>query len=192
MRVPLIQNAVPPGWLRLPTLMNLPPDDSALNRLARELAARLLARGETLATAESCTGGMIATVLTDLAGSSAWFERGIVSYSNAAKTELLGVPEATIASFGAVSGPTVIAMADGLRARAPVAWTVSVSGIAGPTGEVPGKPVGTVFIGWSGAGVAASSTRFQVAGDRDAVRRRTVAAALAGLLDLIDATPQPA
>lgn len=162
------------------------PDDSALAALASRIASRLIARRERMATAESCTGGLIAKVLTDLAGSSAWFERGIVSYSNEAKAELLGVPEATLASFGAVSGPTVIAMADGLRARAPVAWTVSVSGIAGPTGEVPGKPVGTVFIGWSGAGIATASSRFQFAGDRDAVRRRTVEAALQGLIDLLD------
>ncbi|WP_293368867.1 CinA family protein [Nevskia sp.] len=162
------------------------PDDVRLNALASELASRLIARGERMATAESCTGGMIAKVLTDLAGSSAWFERGIVSYSNEAKAELLGVPETTIASFGAVSSPTVIAMADGLRARAPVAWTVSVSGIAGPTGEVPGKPVGTVFIGWSGAGIATSASRFQFDGDRDAVRRRTVEAALQGLIDLLE------
>lgn len=163
------------------------PDDDTLNALALQIASRLIARRERMATAESCTGGMIAKVLTDLSGSSAWFERGIVSYSNEAKAELLGVEPATIARFGAVSGPTVIAMADGLRGRAPVQWTVSVSGIAGPTGDVPGKPVGTVFIAWSGAGIATSSSRFQFDGDRDAVRRRTVAAALQGLIDLIDA-----
>lgn len=166
------------------------PDDAALAALAGQIAVRLIARRQRMATAESCTGGMIAKVLTDLAGSSAWFERGIVSYSNEAKVELLGVPEATLACFGAVSGATVIAMADGLRARAPVAWTLSVSGIAGPSGEVPGKAVGTVFIGWSGAGIASASSRFQFDGDRDAVRRRTVDAALAGLIDLLDAARQ--
>lgn len=166
------------------------PDDAALQALAQQIAVRLIARRQRMATAESCTGGLIAKVLTDLAGSSAWFERGIVSYSNEAKAELLGVPETTIARHGAVSGPTVIAMADGLRARAPVQWTVSVSGIAGPTGEVPGKPVGTVFIGWSGVGIASASSRFQFEGDRDAVRRRTVDAALAGLIDLLDAARQ--
>ena len=165
--------------------MTAAPDDAALTLLARDLASRLLARGERLATAESCTGGLIAKVLTDLAGSSAWFERGIVSYSNEAKQDLLDVPAETLAAFGAVSGPAVIAMADGLRARAPVQWTVAVSGIAGPGGAVPGKPVGTVFIGWAGRGIAASSSRFRFDGDRDAVRRRTVQAALAGLLDLI-------
>lgn len=172
--------------------MTPPPDDTALADLARALAARLLARNERLATAESCTGGMIATVLTDLAGSSAWFERGIVSYSNEAKQALLGVPETTLAEFGAVSGPTVLAMADGLLARAPVQWAVSISGIAGPTGAVPGKPVGTVYIGWAGVGIAASASRFQFDGDRDAVRRRSVAAALQGLLDLLDGAPAAA
>lgn len=163
------------------------PDDVRLNALASALAARLIARGERLATAESCTGGLIAKVLTDLSGSSAWFERGIVSYSNDAKAELLGVPEATLAEFGAVSGPTVIAMADGLRARAPVAWTLSVSGVTGPTNNSTDKPVGTVFMAWAGAGIATSSSRFQFEGDRDAVRRRTVEAALQGLIDLLDA-----
>ena len=123
------------------------PDDTRLNTLSRRLGDRLLARGELMGTAESCTGGMIAKLCTDIAGSSGWFERGIVSYSNEAKAELLGVPEATIAEFGAVSGPTVIAMADGLRARAPVQWTLSVSGIAGPGGAVDGKPVGTIEAG---------------------------------------------
>jgi len=166
--------------------MNTIPDDASLSALAGHIASRLIARSERMATAESCTGGLIAKVLTDLSGSSAWFERGIVSYSNEAKAELLGVPEAMLAEFGAVSGPTVIAMADGLRARAPVQWTLSVSGVAGPTGGSADKPVGTVFIGWSGAGIATSSSRFQFEGDRDAVRRRTVEAALAGLIDLLD------
>lgn len=155
--------------------------------LARELAQRLLARGEAMATAESCTGGLIAKRLTDLPGSSRWFERGIVSYSNAAKQELLGVPEATIAAHGAVSAATVLAMAEGLLARAPVQWTVSVSGIAGPDGGTPDKPVGTVWIGWAGAGLAPAASRFVFAGDREAVREQTVIAALQGLLDLLPA-----
>ena len=155
--------------------------------LAHELARRLLARGEAMATAESCTGGLIAKRLTDLPGSSRWFERGIVSYSNAAKQELLGVPEATIAAHGAVSAATVLAMAEGLLARAPVQWTVSVSGIAGPDGGTPDKPVGTVWIGWAGAGLAPAASRFVFAGDREAVREQTVIAALQGLLDLLPA-----
>lgn len=161
------------------------PDDTSLNALASSAGQRLLARQEMIGTAESCTGGLIAKLLTDIAGSSGWFERGIVSYSNQAKQELLGVPEATLAQFGAVSGPTVIAMADGLKARAPLAWTVSVSGIAGPGGAVDGKPVGTVFIAWAGPCIATSSSRYQFEGDRDAVRRLTAEAALQGLLDLM-------
>lgn len=153
--------------------------------LARELSERLLARGEAMATAESCTGGLIAKRLTDLPGSSRWFERGIVSYSNAAKQELLGVPAATIAAHGAVSAATVLAMAEGLLTRAPVQWTVSVSGIAGPDGGTPDKPVGTVWIGWAGQGIAPSASRFLFPGDREAVRDQTVVAALQGLLDLL-------
>lgn len=172
---------------RFEILLDMIADDSQLNTLSRTLGERLLARGELMGTAESCTGGMIAKLCTDIAGSSGWFERGIVSYSNAAKQDLLGVPEATIAKFGAVSSPTVIAMADGLKARAPLAWTVAVSGIAGPGGAVEGKPVGTVFIAWAGPGIAASSSRYQFDGGRDAVRRLTAEAALQGLLDLLDA-----
>lgn len=163
------------------------PDEVVLNALAVQVGKRLLTRSEMIGTAESCTGGLIAKLMTDIAGSSGWFERGIVSYSNGAKQELLGVPEATIETFGAVSGPAVIAMADGLKARAPVAWAVSVSGIAGPGGGVAGKPVGTVFIAWAGPGTATSSSRYQFDGDRDAVRRLTAEAALKGLLDLLDA-----
>lgn len=161
--------------------------DALIGALVGALAARLLARGEALATAESCTGGLIAKCLTDLAGSSRWFERGIVSYSNAAKQELLGVPEATIAEHGAVSAATVIAMADGLLARAPVQWSVSVSGIAGPDGGTPDKPVGTVWLAWAGRGIATGASRFVFAGDREAVRQQAAAAALRGLLDLIPA-----
>ena len=157
--------------------------------LIQAVAKALLARGEMLATAESCTGGLIAKLATDLAGSSRWFERGIVSYSNAAKQELLGVPEATIAKHGAVSAATVLAMAEGLLARAPVAWTVSVSGIAGPDGGTADKPVGTVWIGWAGQGISPAASRYQFAGDREAVRVATAAAALRGLLALIAARP---
>lgn len=167
------------------------PEDALLAALAAQVGQRLLARGEMIGTAESCTGGLIAKLCTDIAGSSGWFERGIVSYSNAAKQDLLGVPEATIATFGAVSGPTVIAMADGLKARAPLAWTVAVSGIAGPGGAVEGKPVGTVFIAWAGPGIATSSSRYPFDGDRDAVRRLTAEAALQGLLDLLEAAAAP-
>ncbi len=163
------------------------PDDAVLEQLCQRLGERLVARGEKIGTAESCTGGLIAKVMTDIAGSSRWFERGVVTYSNEAKGELLGVPGAKEDGFVAVSSRTVLAMADGMKASAPVQWSVAVSGVAGPTGGSPTKPVGTVYIAWAGPGIATSSSRFQFGGDRDAVRRRTAEAALRGLHDLLDA-----
>ncbi len=151
-----------------------------------ELAALLQARGQLLATAESCTGGLIAAACTDLAGSSLWFERGLVAYSNAAKTELLGVPAALIAEHGAVSEPVVRAMAAGALAHSRAQCAVAVTGVAGPGGGSPGKPVGTVWLGWATAtGVMAEKMQF--AGDRQAVRKATVAHALARLLQLLQA-----
>lgn len=160
-------------------------DDSALQSLAGEVGQRLLARGEWLATAESCTGGLISKLLTDVAGSSAWFERGLVTYSYSAKEQLLGVPEAVLQGSGAVSAETVQAMVQGLLLAAPAQWGIAVSGIAGPSGGTPDKPVGTVWIGWGGAAVAASCSRFQFPGGRDAVRRQAARAALEGLLQLL-------
>jgi nicotinamide-nucleotide amidase len=150
------------------------------------LAALLRARGEFLATAESCTGGLIAAACTAVAGSSEWFERGVVSYSNAAKTALLGLPETLIEAQGAVSEPVARAMAEGLLARCPAHWAVAVTGIAGPGGAVPGKPVGTVFIAWAHAGGSAAQ-RFQFDGDRCAVRQATVQEALSGLVQRLRA-----
>ena len=160
------------------------PDDVV--ELARAVGAALLRRKELLAVAESCTGGLIAKLLTDIPGSSRWFERGIVSYSNAAKQDLLGVPTETLETHGAVSAATVIAMADGLLSRAPVQWTLAVSGIAGPDGGAPDKPVGTVWIAWAGVGIASSASRFLFDGDREAVREHAAGATLAGLLELLD------
>src|SRR5258707_7531667 len=120
--------------------------------LVAQIAARLLARREWLATAESCTGGLVAKRLTDLAGSSQWFERGLVTYSNRAKTELLGVPAALLDHHGAVSGEVAEAMALGLLARTPVQWTLAVTGVAGPTGGTPEKPVGTVWTAFANQG----------------------------------------
>jgi nicotinamide-nucleotide amidase len=150
------------------------------------LADALRARGWRIATAESCTGGLIAGACTDLAGSSDWFERGFVTYSNAAKSELLGVPAAWIAQHGAVSEPVVRAMAEGALARAPVQLSVAVTGIAGPGGAVPGKPVGTVWLAWARAGDT-QAERLQLAGDRAAVRAATVARALERLLQAAQA-----
>jgi nicotinamide-nucleotide amidase len=161
------------------------PDDDVLQALAGEVGQRLLARGEWLATAESCTGGLIAKLLTDIPGSSRWFERGLVTYSNRAKEELLGVPADVLQGAGAVSAETVQAMVQGMLGRAPVQWAVAVSGIAGPDGGTPDKPVGTVWIGWGGTAVAGSASRFRFAGDRDAVRRHSARAALEGLLQLL-------
>ena len=145
------------------------------------LAEALLARGWRMATAESCTGGLIAAACTARAGSSDWFERGFVTYSNAAKTELLGVDAALIQARGAVSEEVARAMVQGALARAPVQLAVSVTGIAGPGGAVPGKPVGTVWLAW-GTAAGVHAERLQLGGDRDAVRGATVAAALERLV----------
>ncbi len=163
------------------------PSDASLQALARVIGERLLARGQCIATAESCTGGLIAKLLTDIAGSSGWFERGLVTYSNEAKHELLGVPAETLQRAGAVSAETVQEMVQGLLKAAPVQWVVAVSGIAGPGGGSVDKPVGTVWIGWGGAEVAVSVSRFLFSGDRDAVRRLSAEAALRGLEGLLQA-----
>jgi nicotinamide-nucleotide amidase len=162
------------------------PGDAALLSLVRRLADGTLARGRQLATAESCTGGLISKCITDLPGSSAWFERGWVTYSDRAKRQELGVAGGLIKRHGAVSEPVARAMARGaLRfSRADVA--VAVTGIAGPDGGTAEKPVGTVWIGWAWrepAGTRVESRRFLFAGTRDAIRRQTAAAALKGLLE---------
>ncbi len=148
------------------------------------LADALRTRGWMLATAESCTGGLIAAACTDLAGSSDWFERGFVSYSNAAKTALLGVPPALIAVHGAVSEPVARAMAAGALARSPAQVSLAVTGIAGPAGGSADKPVGTVWFGWGVAGHLRTECR-RFDGDRAAVRAQTVARALGRLLQAL-------
>ena len=152
--------------------------------LVERLATALKARGQWMATAESCTGGLIAGACTEISGSSDWFERGFVTYSNAAKCELLGVPAALIREHGAVSEAVARAMAAGAVANAHAHWSVAVTGIAGPTGGSADKPVGTVWFGWATPqGVFTEHRRFD--GDRAAVRQATVAHALAGLLQRI-------
>ncbi len=146
-----------------------------------ELAQKLQKTGWMMATAESCTGGLIAGACTDLSGSSAWFERGFVTYSNAAKTELLGVDAALIEMHGAVSEAVARAMAAGALAHSKAQVSVAVTGVAGPTGGSADKPVGTVWFGWCVNGVTATECR-HFDGDRAAVRQATVAHALAGLL----------
>ena len=152
----------------------------ALEADLNHIAAQLQARGWMLATAESCTGGMVAAACTDLAGSSQWFERGFVSYSNAAKTELLGVPAELIAQHGAVSEAVARAMAEGALVHAHAQASLAVTGVAGPGGGSADKPVGTVWFGWCVAGQTHSEVR-HFAGDRAAVRRATLCHALARL-----------
>ena len=149
--------------------------------LCERLAQALLDRGWMMATAESCTGGLIAARCTDLAGSSQWFERGLVTYSNAAKCELLGVPDELIAQHGAVSEPVARAMASGAVRHAHVQVSVAVTGVAGPSGGSLEKPVGTVWFAWCVGGLLSSECRL-FEGDRTAVREATVAHALQGLL----------
>lgn len=158
-------------------------NDLELAALAHRLAAVLAARGWRLAVAESCTGGWIAKCLTDIPGSSAWFDRGFVTYSNAAKVELLQVPQALLDSHGAVSGPVAAAMAEGARARGAAHLALAVTGVAGPGGGSADKPVGTVWFAWAGPGEQRATGVRQFAGDREQVRRQAVAAALAGLLE---------
>ena len=152
--------------------------------LVQQLATALLARGWMLATAESCTGGLIAGACTDLAGSSAWLERGFVTYSNAAKSQMLGVDAALIAQHGAVSEPVARAMAQGALVHAQAQVALAVTGVAGPSGGSAEKPVGTVWFGWALNGrVVSEMQRF--AGDRAAVRQATVNHSLQRLLELL-------
>jgi nicotinamide-nucleotide amidase len=151
--------------------------------LVADLAQRLFARSWRLATAESCTGGLVAAACTGLAGSSDWFERGFVTYSNAAKTELLGVPAELIATHGAVSEPVARAMAEGAMQRAGVDLAVGITGIAGPGGGSASKPVGTVWIAVAAGGAATLAELRVWPGDRRAVREAAAGRALELLRD---------
>jgi nicotinamide-nucleotide amidase len=153
--------------------------------LAEKAGHALQAKGLLLATAESCTGGGVSCALTEVAGSSAWFECGFVTYSNASKTALLDVPAALIAQLGAVSEEVAAAMASGALANSNAHVALSTTGIAGPSGAVPGKPVGTICFGWSRAG-ATHTERLVFTGDRQSVREQTVVHALKGLLRFIE------
>lgn len=156
------------------------PDDAALAVMVEELAEKLLQRGLVMATAESCTGGWIAKCCTDLAGSSAWFERGFVSYSYAAKREMLNVNSMVLESAGAVSEAVALQMAAGAVRESEANVAVAVTGIAGPAGGTDDKPVGTVCFGWS-VDRLATTERMVFPGNRDEVRRQTTAHALRGL-----------
>jgi nicotinamide-nucleotide amidase len=155
-------------------------DDEALQALAAELAESLTRQGRMLTLAESCTGGWVAKVCTDLPGSSAWFERGFVTYTNESKQEMLGVSGETLERHGAVSEQTVSEMAMGALARSHAQLAVAISGIAGPGGGSEQKPVGTVCFAWARSGVGAQAERVCFDGDREAVRRQSVAHALRG------------
>lgn len=155
----------------------------ALTELAADLGARLLASRASVTTAESCTGGGIAEAITRIAGSSAWFEAGYVTYSNRQKSAQLGVPSALFDSVGAVSREVVLAMVKGALGASGATFGVAVSGVAGPGGGSEGKPVGTVWLAWACASGEWAERR-QFAGDREAVREQTVVAALEGLLRL--------
>jgi nicotinamide-nucleotide amidase len=159
--------------------------DEELHQLAAALGEKLIARGWMLATAESCTGGWVGQLVTSLPGSSHWYERGFITYANAAKIEMLGVPEATLATHGAVSEETASAMAAGALAHSHAQATLAISGIAGPGGGTPQKPVGFVCYGWALADGTVMSSTCRLDGDRDEIRSRAVAAALRGLIDLI-------
>lgn len=155
--------------------------------LARRLGDALARKQAMCATAESCTGGLVAGAITDIAGSSGWFERGFVTYTNEAKMELLGVPASTLAEHGAVSEPAARAMAEGALAQSRAHISVSVTGIAGPGGGTPEKPVGMVCFAWAGRGLPTTSMTRHFPGSRADVRRASVTAALEGLLVLADA-----
>ncbi len=157
------------------------PDDQLLTDLSTRLGELLLLGGKQVASAESCTGGWIAKVLTDVAGSSGWFEGGVVAYSNRIKTEVLGVSPAVLNGDGAVSQSVVEAMASGVCSLVDSDLAVAVSGVAGPGGGNDDKPVGMVWIGWHDRERQWSHCH-QFDGDRDAVRRLTVQAALEGLI----------
>ena len=160
-------------------------DDSTLHTLAEQVAIEFSRRGATLVTAESCSGGWIAKTLTDIAGSSSWFECGVVAYSYEAKEALLGVRPETLEEHGAVSRETAIEMVSGALARYGATVAVAVTGIAGPSGGTADKPVGTVWLSWKRRGGYAQAELFHFDGDRDAVRRQTVAAALAGVRKIL-------
>lgn len=163
--------------------MNIQPLDAY--DLAQRVGAALHARRAMLAVAESCTGGGIAKAITDVPGSSLWFDRGFVTYANIAKQEMLGVSAQTLAQSGAVSVQTVREMAQGALVHSRAQWSVAVSGIAGPGGGTPEKPVGTVCFAWSQLAGPTLSAVEHFTGERDAIRQQSVARALRGLLEML-------
>jgi nicotinamide-nucleotide amidase len=161
------------------------PSDT-LTTLATLVGAKLRAKGLMLATAESCTGGWVAQAVTAIAGSSGWFERGFVTYSDVAKQEMVGVSARTLAAHGAVSEQTAREMVAGALAHSRAQVTVAITGIAGPTGGSPEKPLGLVCFAWAVKGGALRAETRQFKGDRESVRRQSVIAALQGVLELLE------
>lgn len=157
-----------------------------LETLAEQVGAALKSRGMMLASAESCTGGLVGAAVTAVAGSSHWFDRGFITYTNESKQEMLGVSAATLAEFGAVSEPTVREMAAGALKHSHAQVALAISGIAGPGGATLDKPVGTVCMAWAMQSGAGRSQTMHFPGDRAAVRRQAVAAGLRGVLELIE------
>jgi len=161
------------------------PMESAGEKLVEQLAAALQRNGKRVCTAESCTGGLIAKTFTDLAGSSDWFERGFVTYSNEAKREMLAVPASLIADYGAVSEPVAVAMANGALGHSHADYAIAVTGIAGPAGGSAEKPVGTVWIAVA-SNEQQRARHYRFDGDREAVRMATLRQSIADALQLID------
>ena len=161
------------------------PSEQELRDLAEQLGDCFKARGVKLASAESCTGGWLAKFITDIPGSSEWFTGSVVCYSNESKQSLLGVSEHALREFGAVSGETVLELADGLFARTDADVAVTVSGIAGPDGGSDEKPVGLVWLSWGKRGKSVFARPFNFDGDREAVRKQSIEQALNCLLDLL-------
>jgi nicotinamide-nucleotide amidase len=157
-----------------------------IETLARAVSHELKRQGLMLVTAESCTGGWVAQIITSVAGSSEWFERGFVAYTNLAKREMLGVKTTILSRYGAVSEPAARAMAEGALTHSHAQVAVAITGIAGPSGGTPEKPVGTVCFAWAGKKRDTVSAKRQFSGDREGVRRQAVAAALQGLLEYLN------
>ncbi|SEP80089.1 nicotinamide-nucleotide amidase [Ectothiorhodospira magna] len=159
--------------------------EADLAQMARRLGEQMCHRGASLVLAESCTGGWIAKIITDVPGSSAWFDRGFVTYSNRAKTQQLDVPPTVLDTFGAVSRETVTAMATGALTHSEAHLAIAVSGIAGPGGGTLSRPVGTVWFAWAwrGQDKKLQACQHLLAGDREAIRRQAVALALQGALE---------
>ncbi len=156
-----------------------------MNQLAAQVGTALHEQGMVLATAESCTGGGVATAVTEIAGSSAWFDRGFVTYANQAKMDMLGVSPSTLLRFGAVSEATVREMVEGALQHSHAHIALAVSGIAGPGGGTPEKPVGTIWFAWGIKGELSAARKYLLEGDRAEIRQQAVNIALQGVIDLL-------